>query len=64
MPNPSSVTLKVIAKELGISTTAVSMALRHRPGVSEDLRKRVAACVERLGYTPNPVTSELMTIVR
>jgi LacI family transcriptional regulator len=64
MPLSSSISLKVIAKELGISNTAVSMALRNRKGVSEKLRQQVLECAARLGYAPDPITVELMTIVR
>ncbi|MBC8008854.1 MAG: LacI family DNA-binding transcriptional regulator [Burkholderiales bacterium] len=63
MPKPF-LTLANIAAKLGISTTAVSMALRGRPGVSEELRKKVVECAKEHGYQPNPVAVELMTWVR
>ena len=36
---------KDIAEQLGISTTAVSLALNNRPGVSEATRRRVLELV-------------------
>ena len=32
---------KDIAEKLGISTTAVSLAINNRPGVSEETRRKV-----------------------
>lgn len=37
-----------IAKELGISKATVSLALNHKPGVSEKTKKKVFACKEKL----------------
>ena len=41
-------TAKQIAKELGVSEAAVSLALNNKPGVSDQLRKRVYAYAEEL----------------
>lgn len=57
-------TLQAIASALGLSKTTVSVALRGRPGVSDELRARIQAEADRLGYQPNPVAAELMAIVR
>lgn len=46
----SRVTLGDVAKAVGLSSAAVSMALRGSPGVSEETRERVAKAAERLGY--------------
>ena len=35
------ITAKQIAKELNISTAAVSMALNNKPGVSNETRRRL-----------------------
>lgn len=54
MPRMSSgPTLKGLAAIIGISPTAVSMALNGRPGVSDELRERVRAVAEEQGYRPN-----------
>lgn len=45
-----NVTAKDIAKRLGISAAAVSMALNGKPGVSAETRERVAGEAARLGY--------------
>jgi len=48
-----SVTLRDIAKELGISHVTVSRALRGEPGISEVRRKQILAAVQKMGYQPN-----------
>jgi len=53
------VTLQQIALETGFSKAAVSLALRGRPGVSQETRKQVAAAAGRLGYRPDPAVSSL-----
>lgn len=45
-----SVTAKDIAKTLGLSQAAVSMALNNRPGVSASTRKLVVQTAEAMGY--------------
>lgn len=47
-----SVTIKKIAKEVGVSVAAVSKALNNRPGVSLPLKLRIEKVAERLGYSP------------
>lgn len=44
------VTMADIAKELGVSINAVSLALNDRAGVGEDTRKKVLNLAEELGY--------------
>jgi LacI family transcriptional regulator len=63
MAKPNT-TLNTLAAELGVSATAVSLALRGRPGVSEKLRETILAAAKRHGYTPNVVAAELMAMVR
>lgn len=46
------ISLKDIADELGISTTAASFALNDKPGVSQETKKRVKAAASRLGWSP------------
>ena len=59
MPNQ-----REIAKAMGISQVAVSLALRGDLSISADLRKRVRAMAKRLGYCPNPYVSTLMSHIR
>ena len=39
-----------IAERLGISVVSVSKALAGKPGVSEEMRARVVALAQELGY--------------
>jgi len=45
-----NVTLADIAKQLGVSKTTVSLALRNKPGVSEETRRLVLDTAQRMGY--------------
>lgn len=51
--------LKDIAAEVGVSTMLVSIALRGMPGVSEETRKKIQACADKMGYQPDPALSAL-----
>lgn len=48
-----AVTAKAIARELGLSAAAVSLALRGRPGVSEATRSKVLETAAQMGYEVN-----------
>ena len=61
MPNP---TLRSLAKELGLSRTTVSDALRGSPRVKQDTIKRVIAAAEAAGYQRNPLTGTVMSLLR
>jgi DNA-binding LacI/PurR family transcriptional regulator len=54
-----AVRLKDIAAELGLSVTAVSLALNDHPKIPPARRRQVKACAERLGYERNPLLSAL-----
>ena len=45
-----SVTAKELARRLGISAAAVSMALNNKPGVSESTREKVIRAAKEAGY--------------
>lgn len=49
---PKAVKMADIAKRLGVSTVTVSKALNGQKGVSEELRERIKAVAEELGYKP------------
>ena len=51
-----AVTLREIARHLGIALGAVSLALRDDPRVPAAKRRRVRAAARRLGYGHNPLT--------
>ena len=56
-PRPS---LRDIAKALGLSHVAVSLALRDSQRVSEKRRSEVKAMAEKLGYRPDPMLASLV----
>ncbi len=64
MNRKSSVTLRDIAERTGVTRMAVSLALRGKPGVSEDTRTRVLAAAKELGYEPDPEVAKLLSRIR
>ena len=48
------VSMQAIADKLGISKSAVSIALANKPGVSDDLRASVLETAQGLGYSLRP----------
>lgn len=53
------VSLRDIAKELGISHVSVSLALRDSPRISKQRKEQVKETAERMGYSPDPMLSAL-----
>lgn len=49
------VTLKDIAKKIGVSDATVSMALRNHPQISRARRKQICELAKQMGYRPNPM---------
>ncbi|WP_227754367.1 LacI family DNA-binding transcriptional regulator [Stagnihabitans tardus] len=47
------VTIRTVAADAGVSVAAVSKVLRNAYGVSDSLRGRVEASIEKLGYRPS-----------
>ena len=59
-----SITAKELAALLGLSESAISLALNNKPGVSAQTRKRVLAAAEKNGYDfsrINPQTDQTPT---
>lgn len=54
-------TLADIARAVGVSIGAVSVAINGRPGVSDELRRTIQETAERLGYSPNRSAVALRT---
>jgi len=54
------VTIKDIARELDISTSTVSRALRNHPEIKEATRKAVLELAEKLDYQPNQISLSLL----
>lgn len=51
--------IKDIADRLGVSTATVSRALNDKPGVADELRKRVIELAAELDFVPNMVARNL-----
>jgi DNA-binding LacI/PurR family transcriptional regulator len=56
--------VRAIARELGVSATAVSLALKDSARVSPELRERVRKLARAAGHVPNARLAELMHEVR
>ncbi|MCX7646668.1 MAG: LacI family transcriptional regulator [Rhodobacteraceae bacterium] len=52
-PGRGRVTIRTVAADAGVSVAAVSKVMRNAYGVSESLRQRVEASIEKLGYRPS-----------
>jgi LacI family transcriptional regulator len=55
----AQVTIKDIARELGISPSTVSKALKGHPDISSATKKAVRELVERWNYKPDPIALSL-----
>src|SRR3982750_5042025 len=55
----NQVTIKDIARELGISPSTVSRALKDHPDISAETKKAVNELADRLNYQPNIVALNL-----
>jgi LacI family transcriptional regulator, galactose operon repressor len=53
------VTLRDIAKKLGVTHAAVSMALRNHPSISEPRRAQIRQAAKEMGYVPDPFLAAL-----
>lgn len=48
-----AVTIRHVAADAGVSLQTVSRVINNNPGVSADLRERVQASIDKLGYVPS-----------
>ncbi len=58
-PHVARVSLRDIAREVGVSHVTVSLALRGDARVSEKRRREIDAVAKRLGYRPDPMLASL-----
>jgi LacI family transcriptional regulator len=58
-PEPRRVSLRDIAKAIGVSHVTVSLALRNHPRISKAMQERVQKLAEELGYRPDPMLAAL-----
>ncbi len=54
-----NITIKMLAKELNLSTAAISKALRDSYEISAGTKQRVQALAAKLNYIPNPYAGSL-----
>lgn len=57
-------TLRTLARELGLSRTTVSDALRGSPRVKAETVERVRTAARAVGYDRNPLTGAVMSFLR
>jgi len=53
------ITMQDIAREVGVTAAAESLALKSHPSISEARRAEIQAVAERMGYRPNAVAAAL-----
>lgn len=58
------ITLKDIAKAVGVHPSTVSRAMRNDPHISQNVRERIKAAAETMSYKPNPFVSAFTAQVR
>jgi LacI family transcriptional regulator len=54
------VTMADVAKQAGVHTTTVSLALRNHPSLPDSTRRRLQALAEKMGYQPDPALRALI----
>ncbi len=59
-PPPRRVTLRDIAKAVGVTAMTVSRALRNQPRISATVRERIQKKAKEMGYRPDPALSALV----
>ncbi|MFL0248641.1 LacI family DNA-binding transcriptional regulator [Candidatus Clostridium stratigraminis] len=56
-----NVTIKEVAKMVGVSPSTVSRVISDSPRISEETKKTVRQAMERLGYHPNAIARSLVS---
>lgn len=60
----SRISMRDLAREVGVSVSAVSLALRNSPKVSKAKREEIHRAAERIGYVKDGRVTELMEHLR
>ena len=60
----SRISMRDLAKEVGVSVSAVSLALRNSPKVSKEKRDEIHRVADRIGYVKDGRVTELMEHLR
>ncbi len=58
-PRPARVSLRDIARKIGVSHVTVSLALRDHPRISEAMRLKIRQEADEMGYRPDPMLTAL-----
>jgi LacI family transcriptional regulator len=53
-------TIKDIARELGVDSSTVSLALRDHPAIAAATRERIQRAAARMNYAPNRAAQALL----
>ena len=59
--NTTPITMKDIAREMGVSIATVSRALKNSPRISKDKREQIQAYAREHDFTPNIIAESLRT---
>ncbi len=59
-----SPTIEDIARRIGVSKSAVSLALNNKPGISQKLRQAVLEAAQDIGYSPPEGRQKKQTLLR
>ncbi len=59
MKRSGQVTIKDIARELGISPSTVSKALKNHPDINKDTKKKISELAKKWNYKPNAIALSL-----
>jgi len=59
MKTQQQATVHDIARIMGVSAATVSRALNNKPGVGPDLRQRILAKIDKMGFTPSAAARNL-----
>ena len=63
MPVMRRVSIKDIAKTAGVSYSTVSRALNDNPLISQEVRTRIQALAQSMGYSPNALAQSLQSLL-
>ncbi len=61
MMNKKRMTIADVARAADVSIMTVSRAINDKPGVGPELRQRIVALAEEMGYRPNHIARGLAT---
>jgi len=53
-----------LARELGLSKSTISAALRNHPAINQKTREKIQVAAKSLGYRYNPLVGEVMSEIR